>query len=169
MTDRPTAATITDPQLAELYADLDRYEEVQGEMNEQAINLTRRAARAEAALARIRGYAQHAIDAGDTGPGVAIGRLLLRLLDEQPAPAAAEATELRTALTEALASLYPLTRVDGSVIGYQTVNLIRPATYNRWQAALNPAVSEPPALDGGPTVTEAASDDRCWPLEKAGE
>ncbi|MEU1497321.1 hypothetical protein [Streptomyces sp. NPDC005732] len=55
MTDtRRTADTINDDELGELYADLDRYEEVQGEMNENAIDLARRAARAEAAVARVR-------------------------------------------------------------------------------------------------------------------
>jgi hypothetical protein len=54
MTTRHTADTINDDDLDQLYADLDRYEEVLAEMNEQAINLTRRAARAEAALTRVR-------------------------------------------------------------------------------------------------------------------
>jgi hypothetical protein len=43
----------------------------------------------EAALDRVRAYAQKAIDAGDTGPGVTLGRTLL--LDEDQA--ATEATE----------------------------------------------------------------------------
>jgi len=64
----------------------------------------------------------------------------------------------RTALAEALACLYALTRVGGSVIGHQTVNLVPPATYDRWQAALNPAAPEP-AHDGGPDIAEAAADD----------
>jgi hypothetical protein len=52
-------------------------------------------------------------------------------------PAATEATELRTALAEALACLYSLERVGGSVIGYQTVNVIPPTRYDRWQAVLD--------------------------------
>lgn len=54
MTDRIRLDDLTSAQLDQLYADLDRYEEVQGEMNENAIDLTRRAARAEAAIARVR-------------------------------------------------------------------------------------------------------------------
>jgi hypothetical protein len=42
-----------------------------------------------AALARVRTYAQTAIDAGDTGPGPALGRLLLQLLDGDTAATAA--------------------------------------------------------------------------------
>lgn len=67
MTDRPTAATITDAQLAELYADLDRYEEVQGEMNERAI----RQERDLGALRQVaRGYCP-ACGRGDAAPTVA--------------------------------------------------------------------------------------------------
>lgn len=43
-------------------------------------------------LDRVRTYAQTAIDAGDTGPGPVIGRLLLQLLD-QTGPAGTEATD----------------------------------------------------------------------------
>jgi hypothetical protein len=50
---------------------------------------------------------------------------------------------LRTALREVLGYLYSLERVGGSVIGYQTVNVIPPASYDRWQAVLQAAV-----LDG---------------------
>lgn len=46
---------------------------------------------AEATVARVRAYAQTAIDTGDTGPGPALGRLLLQLLDGETA--ATEATE----------------------------------------------------------------------------
>jgi len=73
----------------------------------------------------------------------------------------------RAALAEALAHLYALTRVDGSVIGYQTVNGIPPATYDRWQAALGPAAPEP--HDAGPDVAECAAADRNWDLERHGE
>lgn len=51
---RPTAQTITPEQLAELYADLDRYEEVQGDMNEQAIGDARAIAVFEMQLGRLR-------------------------------------------------------------------------------------------------------------------
>lgn len=47
MTGRKTASSITDPELTELYDDLDRYEELQGDMNERAIDLTRRAEQLE--------------------------------------------------------------------------------------------------------------------------
>ncbi|MFE2712266.1 hypothetical protein ACFXKI_09815 [Streptomyces mirabilis] len=49
-----------------------------------------------------------------------------------------QAAALREALTEVLACLYSLERVGGTVIGYQTVNVVPPASYDRWQAALNP-------------------------------
>ncbi|MFD9276865.1 hypothetical protein ACFWD7_06180 [Streptomyces mirabilis] len=51
--------------------------------------------------------------------------------------------QLAAALTEVLACLYMLNRVGGSVIGYQTVNVIRPATYDRWQAVLQQATLNP--------------------------
>jgi hypothetical protein len=50
-----------------------------------------------AAIARVRAYAQTAIDAGDTGPGPALGRLLLQLLDGEQT--ATEATRPATWLT----------------------------------------------------------------------
>ncbi|HEY9373946.1 hypothetical protein [Streptomyces sp.] len=43
-------------------------------------------AEAQAAVARVRAYADRAIDAGDTGPGVGLGRLLLHLLDGEVTP-----------------------------------------------------------------------------------
>ncbi|MGQ4350483.1 hypothetical protein [Streptomyces sp. SAS_275] len=58
MTDRLTVDTITSDQLDALYDDLDRYEEVQGDMNEKAIDLTRRAELAETAVARVRALHQ---------------------------------------------------------------------------------------------------------------
>lgn len=54
MTDRHTVDTITSDALDELYADLARYEEIQGDMNERAVDLTRQLASAEAAIARVR-------------------------------------------------------------------------------------------------------------------
>jgi hypothetical protein len=51
----------------------------------------------ERTLARVRAYAVHAIDAGDTGPGPTLGRLLLQLLDGDTA--ATEATRPATWLT----------------------------------------------------------------------
>jgi hypothetical protein len=55
---RHTVDTLTSDALDELYDDLARYEEVQGDMNERAIDLTRRAERAEAALTRIQALAE---------------------------------------------------------------------------------------------------------------
>jgi hypothetical protein len=51
----------------------------------------------ERTLARVRAYAVHAVDAGDTGPGPTLGRLLLQLLDGDTA--ATEATRPATWLT----------------------------------------------------------------------
>jgi hypothetical protein len=139
MTDRPTAATITDEQLAELYADLDHYEEhIVGDLNEKNIGLARRAARAEATLDRVRALRDDL--RGITGARY-IADALDTILDEQPGPAA---TELRAALAEALTHLYALTRVDGSTIGWQTANPISPAAYDRWQTALHPPTPTPP-------------------------
>lgn len=63
--------------------------------------------------------------------------------DNSAASSDAADNSLRTALTEVLGYLYSLERVGGSVIGYQTVNVISPASYDRWQAVLQAAV-----LDG---------------------
>ncbi|MEU1088910.1 hypothetical protein ABZ401_19105 [Streptomyces sp. NPDC005892] len=49
--DRTPLDDLTSDQLDELYDDLDRYEEVQGEMNERAVDLTRRVAELEAEAA----------------------------------------------------------------------------------------------------------------------
>ncbi|MFD8234031.1 hypothetical protein ACFV20_19385 [Streptomyces sp. NPDC059696] len=102
MTDRIPLDHLTSDQYDELCADLDRYEELQGDMNERAIDLTRRAELAEAAVARVR--ALHYQD----GDYCAIcttdfGRLsapwpcpTIRALDEPaPATAATRATEAR--------------------------------------------------------------------------
>jgi hypothetical protein len=46
--------------------------------------------------------------------------------------------QLAAALTEVLGRLYPFTRLgDPTPIGWQTVNPISPASYDRWQAALD--------------------------------
>jgi hypothetical protein len=51
------------------------------------------------AIARVRTYAQTAIDAGDTGPGVHLGRLLLHLLDGPPADDAWPARHVHVTIT----------------------------------------------------------------------
>jgi hypothetical protein len=83
MTDRTPLAQLTKAALDQLYDDLDRYEELQGEMNENAIDLTRRAARAEAAIARVRGYVEHALAVDGPGIGLSPGHILA-LLDCDP-------------------------------------------------------------------------------------
>jgi hypothetical protein len=50
--------------------------------------------------------------------------------------------QLAAALAEALGYLYSLERVGGSLIGYQTVNVIPPASYDRWQAVLQAAAEQ---------------------------
>jgi hypothetical protein len=103
MTDHPTAATITGPQLAELYARLNQAETI------------------------ARWYAE--AESADVAAGSYAGRV----------------EELQTTLAAVLAWLHPITRaMDGSVIAYQTVNGIPPATYDRWQAALQPPTPAPP-------------------------
>lgn len=62
MTDRIKLGDLTSDQYDELCADLDRYEELQGEMNERAIDLTRRAQLAEAAIARVRALHYQDVD-----------------------------------------------------------------------------------------------------------
>lgn len=58
MTDRIPLDHLTSDQYDELCNDLDRYEQIQGDMNERAIDLTRRAERAEAELAALRQVAR---------------------------------------------------------------------------------------------------------------
>ncbi|MFI2354725.1 hypothetical protein ACH5AG_08560 [Streptomyces anulatus] len=65
--DRLPLDDLTSDALDALYADLDRYEVVVGDLNEANIGLQRQAARAEATVARVR----QAVDAGP-------GRVLLR-------------------------------------------------------------------------------------------
>jgi hypothetical protein len=79
-----------------------------------------------------------------------------------------QAAVLREALAEALACLYALTRLDGSVIAWQTGNPIRPALYDRWQAALQPAAPET-GHDSGPDIAECAAADRNWDVQKGSE
>jgi hypothetical protein len=103
MTDRHTADSINDNDLDALYYRLTQARDAvalhrQGLITTAELYATveaehSTATHADTTLTRIRAYAQHAIDTGDTGPGPAIGRLLLQLLDEQPAPAATEATK----------------------------------------------------------------------------
>lgn len=62
MTDRLTVDSINSDQLDELYDDLDRYEEVQGDMNEQAVRLTRQAETAKAEAARWLAFIERGLD-----------------------------------------------------------------------------------------------------------
>jgi hypothetical protein len=92
MTDRHTADTINSDALDQLYADLARYEEVVGELNEANTGLARKAARAEAALARVRTLA--ALWAKRTDQLKRGAELLQAALDhDAPGAAATEATE----------------------------------------------------------------------------
>jgi hypothetical protein len=106
MTDRHTADTINDNDLDQLYAENAELRDALAHCHEREPRQ-----RAEATLARIRGYAQHAIDAGDTGPGPAIGRLLLQLLDEQ------------TASTAPLAACLPLVKGRCPACGWASLFL----------------------------------------------
>jgi hypothetical protein len=144
MTHRHTADSITDDDLDQLYADLDRARaeaNAWGEAESADVAAGSYAGRVEelqTVIDRVRALIDEHPVAVDTA-------LLHEALDEQPAPAAAEATELRTALTEVLACLYAITRVgDPTPIGWQTLNPIRPAVYDRWQAALQPPTPAPP-------------------------
>jgi hypothetical protein len=144
MTDRPTAATITDADLAQLYADLAHAQAEAARWGEAesadvaAGSYAGRVEELQAVIDRVRALV-------DEYPVAVDIALLHEALDEQPAPAATEATELRAALTEVLACLYPITRVgDPTPIGWQTLNPIRPAVYDRWQAALQPPTPAPP-------------------------
>ncbi|WP_393075179.1 hypothetical protein [Streptomyces sp. LN704] len=88
---------------------------------------------------------------GDRSEGVQMGWDLARqaalnaIGQPAPAPAATEATELRTALAEVLARLHPYHRVGGGPpLGYQILTPVSPADYNRWTAALGPASEDDP-------------------------
>ncbi|MFF8679525.1 hypothetical protein ACF07F_16600 [Streptomyces sp. NPDC015237] len=102
MSDRIALDDLTSDQLDQLYADLDRYEEVVGELNETNTGLARRAARAEAAVARARALHRRNEHTGDCEhcsardyPNYAVPHPCdtVRALGE-PAPAATEATDL---------------------------------------------------------------------------
>lgn len=86
MTDRHSVDTITSDVLDQLYADRDRADEVIGELNESNTGLARQAARAEAALTRIRQLAEehpagidtaHIWEALDGTAGPAVGHTYL--------------------------------------------------------------------------------------------
>jgi hypothetical protein len=64
-------------------------------------------------------------------------RIINELTDAVLAVRDRKMDQLAAALREVLACLYSLERVGGSVIGYQTVNVIPPTRYDRWQAVLD--------------------------------
>jgi hypothetical protein len=97
MTDRIPLDDMTSDQLDHLYNDLAWAEAEAASADASASSHADRANTAEATLARVHAYAVHAIDAGDTGPGPTLGRLLLQLLDGDTA--ATEATRPATWLT----------------------------------------------------------------------
>jgi hypothetical protein len=86
--DRVPLDHLTSDQYDELCDDLDRYEDLQGDMNERAIDLTIRAEQAEATVARVRAIHSHGPrtntcnDCGQPWPCE-----VTRALDEQPGPA----------------------------------------------------------------------------------
>ncbi|MFE2353441.1 hypothetical protein [Streptomyces parvulus] len=71
MSDRIALDDLTSDQLDQLYADLDRYEEVVGEVNEANTGLVRRAARAEDALSRTRRMAEQWRERAGENPATA--------------------------------------------------------------------------------------------------
>ncbi|RSS92479.1 hypothetical protein EF919_18265 [Streptomyces sp. WAC02707] len=118
MTIRHTVDSITSDALDQLYADLDRYEEVVGELNEANTGLARQAARAEAVIARARtlhqewdadpGHCAHCQDG--MGTPLPWPCPTIRALDgEQPAPAPA-ATHVKTLppmpISDGIAEMY---------------------------------------------------------------
>jgi hypothetical protein len=157
VTERIPLDDLTSDKYDELCNDLDRYEEVQGEMNETAINLTRQAARAEATLAQVRNLRDDLrATTGARWIAVALDNILNPTTPPPVSgPTCPRADRLATALREVLARLYALTRADGSVIGYQTVNPITPAVYERWQAILNPPASAPTTTGPCPACRRA--------------
>lgn len=111
MTQRIPLDHLTSDQYDGLCADLDRYEELQGEMNERAIDLTRRCAQLEDLL-RIAHDTSNKSEAERARAAAAIGRIqdaaalhrkgLLRITElyavieaalDAPAPAATQATD----------------------------------------------------------------------------
>ncbi|MFD9463493.1 hypothetical protein [Streptomyces sp. NPDC060027] len=129
----------------------------------------------EAAVARIRAYAQHAIDAGDTGPGPDIGQLLMRLLDGDET--ATQATGIETT-ARVFAGLHRSAEQDVTRVielyerwvkqGAPPLGVPIARWWDKRLVELHDAIN-PSAPDGGPTVAEAAQADRNWDLERHGE
>lgn len=161
MTDRKTLDQMNSDDLDELYNDLDRYEEVQGEMNERAIDLTRHAARAEAAIARVRAVVHVADDEDvtDWQRGFrACSVVTLAALDEPaPGPAATQATDGCTSACDGVTGIRGLLEHVGI------------DTTGRDITVAERTVDAAPAHNAGPSVAEAAANDRLWPLQKHGE
>jgi hypothetical protein len=150
---RPSALTITQQQLDALYADLDRYEEVQGEMNERAIDLTRRAARAEAAIERVRVLCSPEQNTDQLGY-LRRSRDVLAALDEPPAAKAADGCTAACDGVTGIRGLLEHVGID---------------TTGRDITVAGRTVDAAPAHNAGPSVAECAQADRLWPLQKEGE
>jgi hypothetical protein len=146
MTDRRTAATITDQELAELYTDADRSEEVIGELNEHVINFQRRAERAELALARIHHLADRiAAGAPWTANHDELATRIREAATVPPAPAATQATSSAGQLRDLLAAVlgaFPDSGPDGPAIRSRPL----PAELvHRWRQTASRAQPEPNA------------------------
>lgn len=74
MNDRHRVDTINDDQLSQLYDNLDRYEEVVGELNQANTGLARKAGYAEAAVARVTDLQAQWLAAGPPPLGVPLAR-----------------------------------------------------------------------------------------------
>lgn len=74
MTERIPLDDLTSDQLDQLHDDLDRYEEVVGELNQANTRLARKAGRAEAAVARVTDLQAQWLAAGPPPLGVSMAR-----------------------------------------------------------------------------------------------
>lgn len=150
--DAATPLARAEAELADMTRDRNRQQWYVAENDRKRKVQRGRADQAEATLACVRTVV--AGIAHTTSAGISdydIGRhdlavAVTAVLDAR-VPAATEATELRTALAEALARLHSYHRVGGGPpLGYQILTPVSPADYNRWTAALRPASGDDPPV-----------------------
>lgn len=123
MTDRPTASTINDAQLDELYAERDGLSRMYlTAMGDLGIAINR--------LTRARDYARQ-----EQAAGAAIWPDDLLAILNEPAPAD-RTTQLAHTLRQVLDRLKPLRDETGAPIGY-VVHPVDPDEYQRWRDVLN--------------------------------
>lgn len=159
-TGRPTASTITQQQLDTLHEKLDAYRESRRRWRDAAYTDRRIALVANDRLARVRELAAELFVAGSTSTERAVGRRILSELaepGEEPDAAATEATDGHSS------ACHDVTGIRG-LLEHVGIN-----TTGRDIAVAGRLVDPAPAHWAGPSIREAADNDRRWPLEKHGE